>query len=211
MNIKNIEYIFIDWNGTLSTSKFWGNYSDPKHRSHHIWNSIQENIFINNKTLLDEWMRGKTTTENVIKIIATELQVNYLELLLEFINSVKNMKFVSDEIIPIIKKLRSINKKVLIATDNMDSFTRWTIPSLELGYYFDDILNSSNMKTRKSDFINNTSLFFEPYINKHKINKSTCLLIDDSDNHKEKFEKYGIQFLHIQPGELLTNLHKLEY
>lgn len=74
------------------------------------------------------------------------------------------MKFVSEDIVPIIKIIQSRNIKVLIATDNMDCFHRWTTKALDLNNIFDGILNSYYLKVRKNDFLNNTSLFFDPFM-----------------------------------------------
>lgn len=32
MDIKNINTLVLDWSETLSTSKFWEQFSDPKHK-----------------------------------------------------------------------------------------------------------------------------------------------------------------------------------
>lgn len=209
MIVQNIDTIFLDWSETLSTSKFWGQFSHPKHKHFKLYEQIQEKVFKQNKILLGEWMRGQHTTEEVLTLIASELNFNYEELLSEFVTSVSNMKFVSEEVVPIIEFIRSKNIKVIIATDNMDSFTRWTVKSMKLTNIFDDILNSYDLKSCKKDFIDNTSIFFDNYIKSHNIDKNKSLLIDDSTSIQDSIEKYGMNFIGIEKGELLPVLKYL--
>ena len=209
MDIKNINTLFLDWSETLSTSKFWEQFSDPKHKHFELYEQIQEKVFKQNKALLEKWMRGQHTTEEVLIEIASDLNFNYEKLLSEFIYSVENMKFVSDDIVPIIKLIQSHNIKVVVATDNMDYFHRWTNKALDLNNIFDGILNSYYLKVRKNDFIDNNSLFFDPYIKSNNIDKTKTVLIDDSVKIRDSIEKYGMNFIGIEKGQLLPELKKL--
>lgn len=97
-------------------------------------------------------MRGEQTSEQIVHQIAKVADLNKEELISEFIESCKSMKLVSDRIFEITKQLQSQGVKVVVATDNMDSFTRWTIPALKLETMFDNILNSYDLGVLKGDF-----------------------------------------------------------
>jgi|TARA_Y100000310_G_scaffold342803_1_gene447512 hypothetical protein len=76
-----------------------------------------------------------------------------------------------------LKKIFSLRDKYLVVliTGNMDSFTRFTIPSLELEKYFDHISNSFYEGKHKTD--NNGELFVE-YTSRFNVSIDKCGVID---------------------------------
>jgi FMN phosphatase YigB (HAD superfamily) len=79
-----------------------------------------------------------------------------------------------------IAQLRAKGLKVVLATDNMDTFHRWTVPSLQLMSLFDDILSSFQLKALKSDCgAEGRSLFFAHYLQTHSIHRGESLVLDD--------------------------------
>lgn len=203
MNSK-VKIIFVDWNGTLSTSKFFGHLDKE---SPDLYTKIQHALFQGGKLehLLDPWMVGDFNAEFVIKHLAKYINVSSEHLFQEFTKSCQNM-FIYPEVLKMINKIRNKNVKVAIATDNMDSFNRWTVPALKLADHFDGILNSYDLKAKKKDFDKNgESLFFGKFLRENDLKPEETVIIDDSEDKDSKLSKYGIGYIKINFGEGLID------
>lgn len=195
--MKNFSTIFLDWNKTLSHSKFWGHWQKKNHQHHHIFKDIQSSFFSISSLRIRDWMRGKYTTEELVQYVAEHTKQNYDLLLKEFIQSCEQMEYSSPYIPNLIKQLQAKGMKVVIATDNMDSFTRWTVPSMKLNKLFDGILNSYNLKVLKTDTDDKgESLFFKKFLEENTLNPKNCVLIDDNLDIEPIMKKSKINFLH---------------
>ncbi|MCR4323171.1 MAG: HAD family hydrolase, partial [Candidatus Azambacteria bacterium] len=95
--------------------------------------------------------------------------------------SCQNMSYAFDGLLKIIQDLRKSGIKCVIATDNMDTFRRWTIPGMNLKKYFDDFLISNELKNMKFDIDrkNNIIPFFDSYLKENNLNYGDVALIDD--------------------------------
>lgn len=192
--------IFIDWNGTLSPSKFWGHLEHLNHPDNALFTKIESSLFGNLSPLLKPWMKGELTSEIVIQKIAEDSKLPYDRVLEEFIISCQKMQFVSDNVLNLIKVIRDKNVKVVIATDNMDSFSRWTVPALLLNTHFDDILDSHTLKAMKGDMDDSgKSLFFDDFITRNGILPGESVLIDDSEDKEGRIGNIGIEYRKIEP------------
>lgn len=196
---KNGTYkvVFLDWNGTLSNSKFWGHLeeTDPE-----LFSSIETALFGQLRSLIKPWMKGDIESEYVIRKIANHGRLNYSQILNEFIHSCKNMEYVSKEVPSLIKRLQKKGAKVVVATDNMDSFNRWTLRYMDECNIFDDVLNSHYLRGMKKDTDRQgQSIFFSDFIKKHYLKPDDSLLIDDSPDDIETIEGFGIDYMHIEP------------
>lgn len=201
------EVIFIDWFGTLSNSLYWEHleYSNPE-----VFKLISDSLLIKNNLCITPWMRGKYSTEKIVKVISEDTGLNSGFVMNELVKSAKSMEFVSNEVPILVNKIRETGTKVVIATDNMDTFTRWTVPCLKLNNLFDNILNSWGIKALKGDFKDNKSLFFDKFLKNHLIEPEDCLLIDDSEDKLEKISNYGINYRRTSSTkELVNELMKL--
>jgi hypothetical protein len=87
-------------------------------------------------------------------------------------------------------------------TDNMDCFTRFTVPSIGLQKYFDYIANSSDEKMLKDE---NGGELFVRTVKKLEGDLHRSILIDDSHSICTLFEKLGEQSYRI------TKEQPLEY
>ncbi|NWF65809.1 MAG: hypothetical protein HXY38_16175 [Chloroflexi bacterium] len=198
--MKKYKVVFLDWNGTLSDSKFWGHLENPQHPNSHLFPKIEKTLFGELKHLLKPWMRGETTSEDVISQISEKAELNHNIILNEFVESCKNMKLATRRFTELIKQIQNSGTKVVVATDNMDSFPRWTVPALKLNEIFDDILESHSLKAMKGDFIEDgKSLFFHDFFSKHNIQPQESILIDDSEDRDNKISDFGIEYRKIEP------------
>jgi len=178
MNTKPI--LFIDFFKTLNHEVYWRSLPSAEKEK------IQQLLFRNNTTLVNDWMRGKHSAEDVNRIAAEKLNIPYEHLWEVFVRDCKTMK------IPI-TTLETINQLrhkyfTILLTGNMDSFSRFTQPALHLDNYFDLISNSFNEGLHKTD---NEGELFLKYTRLYNAKIQDCVLLDDSKQVYETFSKLG--------------------
>lgn len=194
--------IFLDWYNTLSTSKFWGHWEDGSHSHFKEFDKIQSSFFGRVKPMIDPWMRGLYTSEEIVREIANDTDIPYELLFNELILSCQSMTFVSDELPQIINEMRKKGLKVVVATDNMDSFTRWTVDGMKLNLMFDGVLSSYHIKSLKKDFDDRgNNLFFQDYLFENGIKPEESILFDDSEDKEDRIKKFGITYQRITSSE----------
>lgn len=187
---KMTETIFIDWDGTLSKSRFWEQWRDDTNCSRY-YQTISDKLFSDDKPTIDAWMRGELSAEDVCEKLTKVIDLSKDEILEALRVSCESMVVV-DSALDKVQHLRQLGKKVIIATDNMDTFSRWTVPALRLDRQFDDIINSASIGSFKKDKTDDgSSLFFRGYLNDGKYT-----LIDDSPN-ADVVEDFGITWLPV--------------
>lgn len=203
--------IFVDWYKTLCFDRFWEHWAKPGHPKNETFRALQQAFFADASRLIAPWMRGELAAEEVLRIVAAEIDACEELLMSELIASCRAMRFIDPEAPALIKELRSQGKRVVLATDNMDTFGRWTVPSLRLERMFDDILCSYEMKCVKEDVDDQgCSLFFSPYLAQRKIAPVECVLLDDSLGLGAIAEAMGMEYRPVC-GEtsLIAHLNEL--
>lgn len=208
---KRPKIVFIDWSGTLSKSKFWGHLEQSSKRDRELFLLLENSLFKRNTNLINPWMKAGMTTEEVNTIIAKDISVHFDKIHKEFIKSCELMKFVSESIPYLIKKIRKSGTKVYIATNNMDSFNKWTIPAMKLLDIFDGVVNSFTTKALKHDFDDSgKSLFFDDVLSCENVSPEDTILIDDSEDKGGLLTNYGINYIRITRQETLeSNLEEI--
>lgn len=192
--------VFVDWDGTLSKSKFWGRWAGtPRYQQ------IQETLFRDGHSLLQDWMRGQISYKDIVRYVADRTGIPYKALEDELRYSSENMSYIESSVIKQIQELRANSIKVVIATDNMDTFQRWTVPALRLDALFDGILASNTQHALKTDFTGDgvNSTFFSRYLSQNLAKPSGMVLIDDNLGTKI-VERAGIDFLHVTEATPLS-------
>ena len=148
-------------------------------------------------------MRGKYTSEEINQIVSQKIRIPFDKLWNIFVEDCKTME-VSQEFLQTLHNLRN-HYTVILITGNMDSFSRFTQPALQLDKYFDEISNSFNEGVHKTD---NKGEVFLKYANKYGVNIENCLVFDDSPNVQKTFlELGGVPYL-VTKGKSLG--HHLE-
>ncbi len=189
--------IFIDWYGTLSDSTFWGHIPSTDIDLYPLRLAAESTLFGELTGLIAPWMRGGYTTEEIVSNISQKSSFSEELLLSQFTLSTKKM-VVDPDVLALVDRLRGAGTKVVIATDNMDSFSRWTTPALSLAQHFDGILNSYQLKALKKDFNSQgQSLFFGSYLQENDLRPDECILIDDSEDRDGNIQKFGIEYIKI--------------
>lgn len=202
----NYEAVFVDWDGTLSNSRYWGHWQDNPEKSE-AYDKIQGALFGSpaSKELLRKWMIGDRSYKSIIGNLATYIGMSYGELEDELQYSAENMTYIDATALNMVQQLRDLGKHVVIATDNMDVFDKWTVPALNLHEHFDDIISSCSVRALKSDIhpIYVRSNFFHDYFREMGVPPSRSVLIDNSLGAK-CLEDIGIGFMHVTDETPLT-------
>jgi FMN phosphatase YigB (HAD superfamily) len=203
--MTNYSTIFLDWDGTLCASKFWGHWQTGKYSL--LYQEIQEKFFAAEGDFLIRWMKGEETAEDATLLLANITGESQSFLLEHLEKSCWNMEFISERIPSQIQELRRAGVKVLIATDNMDTFLRWTVPALNLERMVDGILDSYSIRALKKESTSaKTSAFFSHiFSNQDDLNQRGAVLIDDSSKNKV-VENFGIDFQHVTQDRRVVDI-----
>ena len=172
--------IFIDFDGTLCHQRYWRSLPHAEHEK------VQNLLFRSDKSLVDDWMRGNRTAEEVNAIVAAHIGMDADELWKLFVKDCETM-IVNSKTLARIYALRA-SYAVILMTTNMDSFTRFTIPALRLGDHFDAISNSYYEGKKKTD---DGGEIFAEYAKRSGVPLDRCFLIDDQERVCVVFERLG--------------------
>jgi FMN phosphatase YigB (HAD superfamily) len=197
---QSLHTIFLDWDGTLSVSRFWAHWA---HIRPSDFEAIQA-VWRDQPDLITSWMRGGLTAETYVDRLAAASGLSSAELLEGLSVSCQAMEFIDGSVLELLSRLRQTGVRVVIATDNMDAFRRWTVPALGLQNQFDDILDSYSLGALKKDQDpSGRSRFFGTYLDQHQLHPRQALLVDDSaSNHV--VEQFGISYVKIDRGASLA-------
>ena len=208
VNFDKLKVIFIDWYLTLTSVTF---LNKLKVEDYAQFRKFIEIIFENNSEGWQyDWARGKINKEDVAKKISEAGIMPYDKVLQTFAICCSHQSLDYPETLQIINALRKKGIKVVLATDNWDIFTEYTIPSLQLNRYFDDVLSSNQIGFLKRDIKNNYIPFFEDYMKQKQIDKNSVILIDDAQTNIEACQKSKIPAIKIQNcSDTLNILNKI--
>jgi len=198
-----LKTLFIDWDGTLSNSKFWENCDNPK-LPPQIIQAFTEYLFRDAHNLVSEWMRGFRSSATIVTVLADVFGLDGNLLYDELRKSCERMRLVDSTIPSLVQKIRAKGTKVVIATDNMDTFQNWTVAALGLDEIFDGVLDSPSRGSLKADIDNGYSPFFGLYLSQQGVKPHESILIDNSENNRA-IESIGIDFKHINGADGLLN------
>ena len=135
---------------------------------------------------VNEWMRGIHSSEHINQLVSKEINIPFEKVWGIFVADCEKMNVAAD-VLNRIENLRK-NYHTILITDNMDCFTRFTVPALKLNTYFDSIINSFDSKKFKSD---NSGEIFVQVVNKHGSNIGDSILVDNSRGACNTFSKLG--------------------
>jgi len=154
-------------------------------------------------------MLGGVSAEEVMEIVSEVFTLDAAVLLRTLRRSCEQMRLVDPGILDTVRQLRKQGVHVAVATDNMDTFLRWTVPALGLQQHFDGIICSSERQAFKRDMAEGRSPFFGEYFEEHDISPHRSVLLDDG-LHNAAVRQLGMEFVHItQDNPLLRALNAL--
>ncbi len=178
--------LFIDFDRTICFDRFWRSLPSEE------LSKVQSFLFVDNRKLFGEWMRGESTSEEINRFVADNCGLDYEYLWKIFVKDCESMRVD----ISILEKLNGLRDayEVILMTNNMDCFDRFTLPKLHLNNYFDKIINSYDQKRLKQD---DSGLLFKEYCDE----VSRAYLIDDSPIVCDVFIEIGGTSLQITEEE----------
>lgn len=195
MKKKAGKVICFDWNFTLCNDLFFGQL-DPSSKEHM---RLQEAMFKSDDSanMLGDWMRGKMDYKQVLARVSSRAGMRQDLVEEMFVDGCRRMRFALPEMPEMVARLRS-KYEVWVATDNMDSFSMFTVPALKLGEIFDGVLNSADLGALKADFsVDGESMFFGKFLSKKGLTPTDLTLVDDSQ--PKGLDTYGINYVKIEP------------
>ncbi|EKE05825.1 MAG: hypothetical protein ACD_19C00176G0047 [uncultured bacterium] len=197
--------VFIDWNGTLSPTNFWSHLEKSEKQSdRELFKLWADAMFINHKDLIVPWMKGEYSSEDILALVSKTTNTDFDTILKEFIIGCEQMEYSSPNIPVLINRLKDKSVIVSIATNNMDSFTRWTVPYMKLDTLFDEIINSFYLNAMKHDLDKNgKAIFFKNFFNKYKIEPNNCIFIDDGEDKMGVITNLGIDYRRVNASNTL--------
>ncbi|MFA7170134.1 MAG: HAD family hydrolase [Candidatus Paceibacterota bacterium] len=195
--------VLFDFDGVLCKGRFYKESLLSDYPEVYDW--IQENIF-SDKNLVGKWMRNQVDSGGVNKIIAENAGIDYDILNGLYEESIRRMEL-EKEVLDLAKALKKSGGKIGIITDNMDVFSRITVPTHKLDITFDIIINSADHGVLKRD---DNGRLFDIALDALGKKIENSLMIDDSASTIELYrQKGGAGFLYKDPTELRLFLHIL--
>ncbi|MFZ1735611.1 MAG: haloacid dehalogenase-like hydrolase [Candidatus Moraniibacteriota bacterium] len=210
---KGYKTIFFDWHNTLSTSLFWDQWKDPEHPRHEWHTPLSQYLFGENMPVVMDWMRGRVNAEEISEMLSDRFGHSRGIIFRDLKESCESMRLVSDEILPLVQKLRENGTRCVIATDNMDTFTRFAVPAMRLSEHFDGIINSFERGVLKQDIDEQNPdriPFFDEYLKENNLRCEDVVLIDDCIYKSGVYERMGFEILQIfSPDDFVGKLKQL--
>lgn len=193
--------IFIDFDGTICFDYFWR--SAPEE----IKKIIGKFLFQDNTYLLEDWMRGQKSSEDINQIISDNCNLDYNMIWSYFIKDCENMH-IPEDILDALSACKKNNTLILI-TDNMDCFNRFTINKLKLLNYFHYIFNSYDYGVLKDDPL--PKGLFKKVIDLNGFDIKKSVLLDNSQKNCDLFNQLGgSSFLIKDKQDVVSILKMLE-
>lgn len=201
-----MDVVFVDWHKTLSTSIFWEHRPGCRLPPEGLA-EVSRYVFGHHE-LVRDWMLGAATAEDVCALAGDFVGFRTDDVLADLEHSCRRMELYDPSVVDTLRSISRRGIKVVLATDNMDTFRRWTVPALQLESVFDDVLTSDASGVLKSDLVDGNSPFFTPWLTDHGVTPSQAILIDD--HRAPAAEAIGMT-VHLldDPSQLVSMLDRL--
>lgn len=193
-----MKVVFLDWYGTLCSSRFYEHWSEVGHTRHGDFGRLQTWWSApSSKPFMEAWLRGGKDAEAFVAEMSAYLAIPEPILWEELIASFQSWRLIDESCREQIAELRARGIRVILATDNVDACFRWGIQTLGLENTFGGVLSSHELGCCKGDGDDRgRSRFFAPFLNAEAIAPGESVLIDDSPGIAPVVERTGIGFLH---------------
>lgn len=182
-----LKAVLFDFSKVLSRGLFYSGLGevDPKR-----YERLQAEIFAPPSTLCDRWMRNELSWQDINRHLSRKLDLPKRSLDHYLLDSVRRMPL-DEDLIGWAKELKAAGRPTAIVTDNMDTFSAYTVPSLGLDKIFSVIINSADQRMLKKD--QNGRLFQIARARLGLPDFGAVLLVDDSRRNCELFQRLGGQ------------------
>ena len=180
--------IFVDWFGTLSTTRFWGDITNnAAHPLSSVMAQAVDKLFTQDPELVKSWMRGEATESIVIERLELKLPSNYRRdyLIRSLWRSCREPKL-NKNLLLVLRDVHADNF-IAVASDNMSCFARCVIPLLSR-HPIDQVLISAEIGVLKRE---DPERFFGPTLRMIGLTFSDALLVDDDPANCQSFARAG--------------------
>lgn len=185
--------IFVDFHVTLSLKNYWDHLQLPTYRV------IDIALFRHSPTIVDEWMHGKISAEEVTAYVAGKTGLDRQELLDSLITGCIDTTYLAGLALAV-SALRNHAQTVLF-TDNTDCLHRFVLPGSHLSSAFDHIASSWVMQARKLQILEELA---------QRWPRAPFLFVDDSQEVISRCGELGYTGIQTaSPGETLRILQYL--
>ena len=187
LNPPNI--IFWDWHGVLGVHGFW-------HKSAKVNDEVAKltSYVFSDKQLVNDWMRGTTSIEQLIDEAHANVSKSQLAELLDLDWAASAA--INTQLVSAIKAVYPDSRHVIV-TDNMDVFTDYYKQNTYIAQHFERVFNSTEYKVLKDD----KPGLFERVLGELELESfEGCLLLDDSESNCERFRSLGGDAILIEGG-----------
>lgn len=191
--------LFIDFDGTICFDRFW------RSAGAEVRLFINRFLFGADETLVRRWMLGYVSSEEVNAIISQAGVFSYADLWQVFVADCLSMR-VHPSTLAVIQKARRTHRVILV-TDNMDAFDRFTRPQLGLDACFDAIASSHQYGALKN---HEGGGLFKVVAHEEHINLHEAILIDNAADNCRIFRELGGQACQVtQPQDVESIINAL--
>ena len=146
--------VLCDFDGVLSRfdepSKKEGFYAPLLLENPTLHKEILGLLFSSGNHLGKSWMSGQITYTDVNALMAHKFGVDKEYLDTALLKSLQHFTL-NRPLLGILQDLRRLGTTVVLMSDNMDVFTQYVVPQLELNVFFDAIYSSAAVQKMKSD------------------------------------------------------------
>ena len=204
--------VFLDWMGTLSTSRFLQHWDAEGHAHRADFARFQTWWFApETQPFMVAWLRGVENAESFVTRVAGLLDLSPDFVMRELVESFDGWTLLEPATKSLVAALRDRGVKVVLATENVDAWQRWALPALGLSESFDAVLSSHTLGYAKGDVDERgRSRFFVPFLKSEEIAPGESVLIDDADFLAPVMAATGIDFRPVPygvgPGSILRKI-----
>ena len=197
------KYLIFDFDGVLCSDFLYNNLSltHPE-----VFEFINSDIFRRGSVILDSWMRGECSYLDVNRYICDHTSI-CLEMLNNlFEEGVKTMRLNRD-LLKLLPSFQDAGYKLGLVTNNMDIFSKITVPYNKLSNLFPTIVNSADHQMLKQDA--NGRLFLIALEQMGAKDTKQALLVDDSRSAISAFSSLGGATYHYSGYEAFLSWCKI--
>lgn len=189
--------LFIDFDGTLCDDRFWSSLPGAEE-------CARELLFLPPFELVEQWMKGRKSSEEINDLLAQASGISYGSLWKAFVTDCSGLR-IEQALLNSIQLLQGRGIPVILVTDNMDCFSRFTAPSLKLGTFFAHVVNSADHGILKREGL------LEIALNAAGVSVKDSLFLDNSPANCRTFERLGGQSVCVtcipHTATILRTLH----
>lgn len=172
--------LFVDFNGTVCFDHFWRSSSAS------VQQAARDLLFSGDVKLVENWMCGTISSEAVNRLVAEHAGVDADALWVDFIRDCQTMR-VKQSVFEGLYVLRDRYRLIMI-TDNMDCFNRFTVPALRLDHVFHHVANSCDYGLLKKQ---DHGRFFKQVAEECHVDLAQSFLLDDCVDTCQVFASVG--------------------